>query len=223
YTNGYDDSKWASIPVPGNWELNGYGIPIYTNIKYPFPVNPPFINHRFAPVGTYRHHFTIPEDWSGKDVWIHFASVSGAMYLYVNGHEVGFNKASKLPAEFNITPYLNAGSNTLALQVFRWHDGSYLEDQDMWRLTGIERDVFLLAKNKTRIEDFGIVADLDKFYKTGLLTVSAKLKNPDRRKISVEVKLSDIKNRVIKKAAKIVTSGTLANFSELKINNVESW
>lgn len=223
YIAGYDDSRWGTIPVPGNWELNGYGIPIYTNIKYPFPVNPPFIDHQFAPVGTYRYSFSIPEGWSDKDVWLHFGSVSGAMYLYVNGHAAGLSKASKLPAEFNITPYLKAGTNTLALQVFRWHDGSYLEDQDMWRLTGIERDVLLVAKNKTRIEDFGVVADLDETCKTGLLTVNVKLKNPDLRKISVETKLYDAAGGCIIQASKASVHGTIAGFSTLKIKNVKTW
>ncbi|GAB3427277.1 beta-galactosidase, LacZ type [Niabella aquatica] len=223
YTPLYNDSAWGTMPVPGNWELNGYGIPIYTNIKYPFPVNPPFIDHQFAPVGTYRYHFNIPENWSGKDVWIHFGSVSGAMYLYINGHAVGFSKASKLPAEFNITSYLKAGSNMLALQVFRWHDGSYLEDQDMWRLTGIERDVWLVAKNKTRIEDFGIVTDLDRTYKTGMLTVNVKLKNPDRRKLSVDAKLYDIAGGLIKVASKKSVSDLLIGFPNLTVKNIRTW
>lgn len=223
YIAGYDDSRWGTIPVPGNWELNGYGIPIYTNIKYPFPVNPPFIDHQFAPVGTYRYSFGVPKSWNDKEVWLHFGSVSGAMYLYINGHAAGFSKASKLPAEFNITPYLKAGANMLALQVFRWHDGSYLEDQDMWRLTGIERDVWLVAKNKTRMEDFGVSADLDEAYKTGLLTINVKLKNPDLRKLSVDAKLYDAAGRSILQAPEASVHGTMAGFSTLKIKNVKAW
>jgi beta-galactosidase len=102
FAPAFDDKNWSNIAVPGNWEVNGFGIPIYTNIIYPFPKNPPFIDHKFAPVGTYRTGFTVPADWKGKDVILHFGSVTGAMYLYINGQEVGFTKASKLPAEFNI-------------------------------------------------------------------------------------------------------------------------
>ncbi|HVZ26153.1 MAG TPA: hypothetical protein VG842_08870, partial [Sediminibacterium sp.] len=115
YRPDFNDAAWKTIPVPGNWELNGFGIPIYTNIIYPFPKNPPHIDHHFAPVGTYRTHFTVPAGWAGKDVILHFGSVTGAMYVYVNGQPVGLSKASKTPAEFNIRPYLKAGQNLLAV------------------------------------------------------------------------------------------------------------
>jgi len=180
YEPGFDDRDWKDIAVPGNWETNGFGIPIYTNIVYPFPKNPPFIDHKFAPVGTYRTNFTIPESWSEKDVILHFGSVTGAMYLYINGKEVGFSKASKLPAEFNITKYLRAGNNSLAAQVYRWHDGSYLEDQDFWRLTGIERDVYMVAKNKLAVNDFEIIADLDEKYINGLFAAKVHLDNREK-------------------------------------------
>nr|WP_240534766.1 sugar-binding domain-containing protein [Pedobacter aquae] len=109
----FDDSQWKTIKVPGNWEMNGFGIPIYTNIIYPFPKNPPFIDHAFNPVGTYRKDFTIPENWEGKQTYIHFGSISGAMYLYINGQEVGLTKASKTPAEFNITKFLKKEKTAL--------------------------------------------------------------------------------------------------------------
>lgn len=191
YAPELDDRQWHSIPVPGNWELHGFGLPIYTNIIYPFPKNPPFIDRAFSPVGTYRKTFTVPEDWKGREVILHFGSVTGAMYVYVNGQEVGFSKVSKTPAEFNITRFLKPGENLLALQVFRWHDGSYLEDQDFWRLTGIERDVYLEAKNKTRIRDFFIDATLDKTYKTGLLSVSLDLVNPNKENLTATAYLYD--------------------------------
>jgi beta-galactosidase len=191
YKTDFNDAAWKTIPVPGNWELNGFGLPIYTNIIYPFPKNPPFIAHKFAPVGTYRMNFTVPEDWNGKDVIIHFGSVTGAMYLYINGQPVGFSKASKTPAEFNITKYLSNGNNVLAAQVFRWHDGSYLEDQDFWRLTGIERDVYLYAKNKISIKDFEIIADLDARYTNGLFNANIQIDNPGNEQAAAFIDVID--------------------------------
>ncbi|HTM97639.1 MAG TPA: hypothetical protein VL088_02795, partial [Pedobacter sp.] len=144
YKTTLDDSGWANLKVPSNWELNGFGIPIYTNITYPHPKNPPFIGPD-NPVGTYRKTFTVPENWDEKVVMLHFGSISGCAFIYVNGIKVGMTKASKTPAEFNITKHLKRGQNLLAVEVFRWHDGSYLEDQDFWRLSGIERNVYLTA------------------------------------------------------------------------------
>ncbi|MDE3251798.1 MAG: DUF4981 domain-containing protein [Bacteroidota bacterium] len=191
YRTDFSDKEWKTIPVPGNWELNGFGIPIYTNIVYPFPKNPPFIDHHFAPVGTYRKKITVPENWTGKQILLHFGSVTGAMYVYLNGKEVGFSKASKTPAEFDITPWVHSGDNTLALQVFRWHDGSYLEDQDFWRLTGIERDVYLEATNRESIIDMDLRAGLDKTYVNGDFSAKIAIRNPGRQKLSVSVALFD--------------------------------
>ena len=137
----YDDSDWATIPVPSNWELQGYGIPIYTNVLYPFPPDPPRIPHDNNPVGSYRHGFTISKSWIGRRVYIRFGGVSSAFYLWVNRSPVGYSQDSFSGAEFDITPYVQAGQNVLAVEVYRWCDGSYLEDQDMWRLSGIFRDV----------------------------------------------------------------------------------
>lgn len=221
HTPNFDDSKWKFIPVPGNWELNGFGIPIYTNIIYPFPKNPPFINHQFAPVGTYRTNFSIPDNWENKEVIIHFGSVTGAMYLYINGKEVGFSKASKLPAEFNITQYLKKGNNVLAAQVFRWHDGSYLEDQDFWRLTGIERDVFLVAKHKISIQDFHLKGDLDTSYKNGLFSSLIQIKNPTKQTINTSITLIDKEGRTILSKTKKIND-TQVEFSSI-INDVKTW
>lgn len=223
YRSDYNDTGWGSIPVPGNWELSGYGIPIYTNIRYPFPVNPPFIDHGFAPVGTYRRHFNIPDTWKDKEVLLNFGSVSGAMYVYINGKAVGFNKASKLPAVFNITRFVKPGENTIALQVFRWHDGSYLEDQDMWRLTGIERDVVLEAKNTTRVEDFHVVADLDKMYQAGMLSLEVKLNNRQKRQLRVDVELYDQQGKRIWQNSKPATAAKLVSFQTPKIDNIKKW
>ena len=143
YRPEYDVRPWDDIPVPSNWQLRGYGIPIYTNITYPFVKNPPYILHDNAPVGSYRRTLTIPDNWSGRQVFLHFDGVESAMYVWINGDKVGYSEDSRTPAEFNITKFLRPGENTLAVEVYRWSDGSYLEDQDFWRLSGIYRDVYL--------------------------------------------------------------------------------
>ena len=175
YASDLNDQKWADIAVPSNWELKGFGTPIYTNIVYPFPKNPPFIGPD-NPVGTYRRWFTIPENWAGNEILLHFGSITGYAKVYVNGKSAGMTKASKSPAEFNITRLLKKGNNLIAVQVFRWHDGSYLEDQDFWRLSGIERDVYLQAVPKTTIWDFFLKADLDKDYKNGIFSAAVDLR-----------------------------------------------
>ncbi|MCX2476677.1 DUF4981 domain-containing protein [Pedobacter sp. MC2016-05] len=175
YREDINDQLWANIPVPSNWELNGFGIPIYTNITYPHPKNPPFIGEN-NPVGTYRKSFAVPADWKNQETFIHFGSISGCAFIYVNGKRVGMTKAAKTPAEFNITPFLKAGNNQLAVQVFRWHDGSYLEDQDFWRLSGIERDVYLFSLPKLTIWDFFLKGDLDANYKNGVFSADIDLR-----------------------------------------------
>jgi beta-galactosidase len=212
----FDDSQWKTIKVPGNWEMNGFGIPIYTNIIYPFPKNPPYIDHAFNPVGTYRKDFTIPENWEGKQTYIHFGSVSGAMYLYINGQEVGLTKASKTPAEFNITKYLKKGKNTIAAQVFRWHDGSYLEDQDFWRLSGIERDVYIFAKNDFSITDFSVKADLDNSYKDGLFKVDvafSSFKKELSKNYQAVVQLYDAQQKLVIEQSKNIDNNLSSDFS----------
>ncbi|WP_442590790.1 glycoside hydrolase family 2 TIM barrel-domain containing protein [Pedobacter sp. AW31-3R] len=193
YRADINDALWANITVPSNWELNGFGIPIYTNITYPHPNNPPFIGEN-NPVGTYRKTFTVPAGWKNKETFIHFGSISGCAFIYVNGKKVGMTKASKTPAEFNITPFLKEGDNQLAVQVFRWHDGSYLEDQDFWRLSGIERDVYLYALEKLSVWDFFLKGDLDGSYKNGLFSADIELRKFSGNKVSsgvVTVTLSD--------------------------------
>lgn len=175
YTPNFNDANWRSLQVPSNWELNGAGIPIYTNIIYPFPKNPPYVGED-NPVGTYRKTFTIPSNWSNHQVILHFGSITGAAFVYINGSKVGISKAAKTAAEFNITPYVKSGQNVLAVQVFRWHDGSYLEDQDFWRLTGIERDVFVYALPTLSIWDFFLNADLDSEYTNGLFNGTIQLR-----------------------------------------------
>ncbi|MGE5944572.1 MAG: glycoside hydrolase family 2 TIM barrel-domain containing protein [Flavobacteriales bacterium] len=180
----FDDSKWDEIPVPGNWEMYGYGYPHYTNVVYPFEKNPPFIKVSQNSVGSYITYFELDDTWLDREVYIQLGSVKSGYYLWVNGNKVGYNQDSKLPAEFNITPYLKKGSNKLAVKVFKFTDGSYLEDQDFWRLSGIQRDVFLFARPKTHISDFFSKALLDANYENGVFTLETKIKNTSTKKVS---------------------------------------
>ncbi len=195
YKPEFDVSDWDEIPVPSNWEVEGYGIPIYVNHQYEFahyktpvsdeiefvdkiyPKNPGQVPHDYNPVGSYRREFTVPDNWVGRQVFIQFGAVKSAMYLWVNGQKVGYSQGSKTPAEWDITKYLKKGNNILAVEVYRWSDGSYLECQDFWRISGIERDVFLYSTPKVRVLDFFVKADLDDNYKNGLLSLDVDLKN----------------------------------------------
>ncbi|MGD9420124.1 MAG: glycoside hydrolase family 2 TIM barrel-domain containing protein [Verrucomicrobiota bacterium JB025] len=156
----FDASAWGTIAVPSSWELKGHGQPIYTNETYPYTPNPPFID-RTNPVGSYLRDFEVPGGWDDQRIVLHFGGVSSAFYVWVNGEKVGYSQGSRLPAEFDVTNHVKAGKNRLAVQVFRWSDGSYLEDQDMWRLSGIHREVMLLAQPKIALNDFFVKASAD--------------------------------------------------------------
>ncbi len=175
----FDDSTWASIRVPANPEIEGYGIPIYTNINYPWKIaDPPFIpadslNH----VSAYRRTFTVPPAWNGREVFLTFDGVNSFFYLWVNGEKVGFSKDTRTPSTFRLTPYLRPGENLLAVEVFRWNDGSYLEDQDFWRLSGIMRNVSLWSTPSLHVRDFTVRTDLDAGYRDATLNVTAEARN----------------------------------------------
>jgi len=175
----YDDDNWDLIRVPANWELSGYGIPIYVNIAYEFTKNPnpPELPQDYNPVGMYRTGFHVPESWKDMDIHLFFGAVKSAFYLYVNGRYIGYSQGSKTPAEFDITPYILPGENLLALEVYRWSAGSWLECQDFWRISGIERDVMLLALPKLRISDVFVHAGLINDFKDGHLNVEMSILN----------------------------------------------
>ena len=191
FTPDFDASGWQQIPVPSCWELQGYGVPIYVNYIFPFkanaPPNPPSVldtpptNYtsylQRDPVGSYRRYFQVPENWQGRRVLLHFAGVGSAMYIWVNGQRVGFSKNSRNPAEFDITEQLKPGRNLLAVEVYRWSDGSYLEDQDMWRLSGIFRDVFLYTTPEVTVWDFEVQPELDAALTNANVALSYKLRN----------------------------------------------
>lgn len=173
YKINFDDSKWVNFKVPANWEFNGYGIPIYTNVGYDFTYrpNPPDIPDNNNPVGSYRKKIQIPNDWDGKKVYIHVGAFKSAFYIWVNGNFVGYSEDGKLEAEFDITNFVKPGENLIAMEGYRYSDGSFLECQDMWRVSGITRDVYLFARPQINIWDFKSVATLDNNYKNGQFSV----------------------------------------------------
>ena len=188
----YDSAAWASIPVPSNWQMHGYGYAHYCNITYPFPKNAPYVPEDYNPVGQYKRSFNIPENWSKKEVYLNFGAVKSAFYVWINGQKVGYSQGSKLPAEFNITKYLKEGANELAVEVYQFSDASYIEDQDFWRLAGIERDVYLHARSPFMIHDFFAKSILDKSYTNGVLDLNITLKNKGLPKTGkLQVKLYD--------------------------------
>lgn len=187
YLDSFDDSSWDNFQVPANWEFNNtgktYGYPIYVNhpyefgVRHPDPQTLPAIPADYNPVGSYRRSFTLPDNWNNRQVFIHLGAVKSAFYIWINGQYVGYGEDAKLESEFDITPYVRKGNNTVALQVYRWSDGSYLECQDFWRISGIERDVYLYATPKLDIRDFKIVSRLDDQYKDGVLSLTAEVNN----------------------------------------------
>ena len=191
WKTGFNDKGWNDIPVPGVWELHGYGDPIYVNIGYAwrnqFENNPPYVPTENNHVGSYRKEITVPASWKGKDIIAHFGSVTSNMYLWVNGKYVGYSEDSKLEAEFNLTPYLKPGQkNLIAFQVFRWCDGTYLEDQDFFRYSGVGRDCYLYARDKKRIEDIRVTPDLDGEYKNGSLNIALTLKGSGKVNLTLK-------------------------------------
>lgn len=181
---GFDISGWSRIKVPGNWELQGFDIPHYVNIEYVFPANQPFLPDDYNPVGSYRREFSVPEGWNDQQVILHIGAVNSAYYVWINGKRAGYSEDAKLPAEFDVTALLRPGRNTIAIEAYRFSDGSYLEDQDMWSLSGIERDVFLFARAPEHIADLRIDAGLAADNVTGRLAVAVDLSKPALAKSS---------------------------------------
>jgi beta-galactosidase len=177
YQMQFNDVSWRSILVPGNWEMQGYGDPVFRNIAQPFQADPPRIPHDYNPVGSYRKHFTLPANWKDKQVFLHFEAATSASFVWMNGQEVGFNEGANEPAEYNITPYLKPGDNLVAVSVYKYSAGSYLEDQDFWRLAGIFRDVYLLATPGVHLRDYFVTTDLDGDYRDAQLRIAAELSN----------------------------------------------
>lgn len=257
FTVKYKDQDWDDFAVPSNWEFKGYGTPIYVNHPYEFstsPIantsdeyvaskdpskfpNPPNIPHNNTPVGQYRRKFTVPETWKGRKTIVHLGAVKSAFYLWVNGQKVGYSEDSKLEAEFDISKYIKYGEvgNTIALEVYRFSDGSYLECQDMWRISGIEREVFLYSTSKVKIRDYFVKPNLDATYTNGQLGLDLSIENNSKialKKWKVTVEITDIANKTlvnedvkIEVAAPVMPelkTEKIINFSKF-INDIKPW
>lgn len=215
FRENYDVSDWEDIEVPGTWQMQGHGMPIYRNSVYPQrafmdKIHPPLVPKEYNPVGSYRTTFTVPKNWDGRQTFIHFGGVKSGFYLWINGEKVGYSEGSMTPAEFNITPFLKEGENTLAAQVIRWTDGSWLEDQDMWRFAGIYRDVFMYSMPEVYIQDFFVNAPLDRDYKHGELEVEVEVRNNSNDHIDrqqVEVLLFDEDGNQVEQLTGITSEG----------------
>ncbi len=188
YKSTFNVSDWQNILVPGNWELQGYGTPIYVE-KSPILPDPSMIPDDDNPVGSYRKTFNIPAEWLNRKIYIHFGAVNSAFYIWINGERVGYSQGSKLPAEFDITRYIRAGENLLAVEVYRWSDGSFLEDQDFWRLSGIDRDVYLYARPNYQIKDFFAVSDIQNNFRDGVLDLAIDLENLNPREETMHLEI----------------------------------
>lgn len=231
FKEDYDVSDWDDFKVPANWEFNGYGIPIYVNIQYEWTKepNPPHVPHDYNPVGCYKRTFELPADWQDKEIFIHFGAVKSAFYVWINGKYVGYSQGSKTPAEWDITKFVRPGKNSVALKVFRWSDGSYLECQDFWRISGIERDVYLFATPKVRIRDFFVKTDFDENYQNANLTVELDLVQHlpkyTKKAYQVSMQLLDEKNNVVIEQTKQIEfnqSETSENLSAF-VKNPRKW
>ncbi len=217
----YDDSEWDKLPVPGQWELYGYGRPIYVNVQYPwsnfFQTNPPHVPIQRNNVGSYRRTITVPADWKGKQIIAHFGSVTSNIYLWVNGKFVGYSEDAKLATEFDLTKYLKPGKeNLIAFQVFRWCDGSYLEDQDFFRLSGVARECYLYARNKKQIKDIRVTPDLDAQYTDGTLAIDLDLQGNG----TVELTLADAEGNIV---ANTTVKGSGKQKAEIKMASPNKW
>ena len=211
FTKDFDDGDWDDLAVPSSWQMHGYGHPHYTNVIYPFPVDPPRVPTE-NPTGSYRRSFSIPENWADKQIILRFDGVDSAFYVWVNGKQVGFSKGSRIPSEFDITSFVKAGENVLAVRVYQWSDGSYCEDQDMWWLSGIFRDVSLIARPKTHIADVRVRTSLDESNTDAALSIHVDVANPSAG-LAACAALKDKGAEIARESA--VVSGSTADISIL--------
>lgn len=227
YKKDYNVSDWDTITVPSNWQMKGYGYSIYTNIKYPFPKNAPFIPHDNNPVGSYKKTFNLNPSWKDQKIYICFEAVNSAFYIWVNGKKIGYSEGSKTPVTFDITEHVSSGDNNLAVEVYRWCDGSYLEDQDFWRLSGIERDVYIYALEQVHLKDIKVNATLDTLtYSKGNLNVKVETESvlKNENVILETVLLDDRKEMVsLKKKFRIDTSNIVSTSFSKKDLDILPW
>lgn len=214
FQENYNTSNWADIPVPSNWEVQGYDHPIYLDEKYAFDTQWPAAPQEYNPVGSYRRNFEVPVGWlGGQRIFLHLGAVNSAVYVWVNGRQVGYSEDSKTPAEFDVTDYVRAGANSLSLQVFRWCDGSYLEAQDMLKVSGIERDIYLFCRPSIAVYDFFVKAGLDNDYQHGILDLSVQLRR---------LALNAPKNGIVEIALLDDQKGLKTIYSDIRHFNIDS-
>ncbi|GGF68468.1 glycoside hydrolase family 2 TIM barrel-domain containing protein [Wenyingzhuangia marina] len=223
----YNDTAWDDFKIPANWDVNGYGYPVYTNTTYDFDniitVNPPIVPISYNPVGIYRKEITIDESWKKQTILLHVGAAKSNLTVWVNGKYVGYGEDSKLPQEYNITSFVKPGKNTLVLKVIKWNDGSYLECQDFWRMSGITRDTYLYARNHTHLVDFEITPDLDKTYTDGTLEIKTTFSGIKKKnKYQLEVQLKNNDDFIASKSFKI-NDETLNNSLQFKVSNPKKW
>ncbi|MAZ28232.1 MAG: beta-galactosidase subunit alpha [Cytophagaceae bacterium] len=220
------ETDWDKIPVPSNWQMHGYGIPIYTNTIYPFDTNEQKAPQKNNPVGSYKTDFDVPVDWEGRKTYLHFDGVDSAFYVWVNGIQVGYSQGSRTPAEFDITKYLKRGDNELAVEVYRWSDGSYLEDQDFWRLSGIFRDVYLWSTPQDHMRNFKVKSSLDNKFKNGIFSLSGEIKSDSKKALNIAYKLIDSTGKQVaqdKITKNFEENKNEFNFPEINISKVTQW
>ena len=225
YREEFDVSRWNDITVPSNWELEGYGYPIYVNVPYPFEIDEPNVPTEDNPVGSYRRTVDVPAIWLDQQVFIEFGAVSSAFYLWINGEYVGYSEGSKTPSEFNATRYLRPGENTIAVEVYRWSTGSYLEDQDFWSLSGIQRDENLFVRPNARVRDFFVLAGLENDYADGVLQLEIDLVNDgDTVAETLAVELRGTDGVIHADAAALsLAPGASSHVFTATLPNVEQW
>jgi beta-galactosidase len=226
----YNVNTWEDISVPSSWQLEGYGQPIYTNVKHPFPdPQPPVAPRDNNPVGSYRRTFTLPDTWNDGQIILHFDGVKSAFFIWINGKKVGYSQGSMTPAEFNITSYLLPGENSIAAQVFRWSDAAFIEDQDFWRLSGIYRDVYLMHVPDVHIRHYKAIAELTDNYQNGLLSLTTDLSNytSSPKRVLLKASLFDPAQReigVIRSIEHKLSPNTEKKLDFfLEVNNISQW
>ncbi|MEM7279766.1 MAG: glycoside hydrolase family 2 TIM barrel-domain containing protein, partial [Pseudomonadota bacterium] len=225
YKPDVDVSEWKEIPVPSNWERHGYSYPIYINVPYPFEIDEPNVPVDDNPVGSYRRDFSVPASWDGEQIFLQFGAVSSAFYVWINGEYVGYSEGSKTESEFDVSQVVRSGNNTIAVEVYRWSTGSYLEDQDFWSLSGIQRDVSLYARPKTRVRDFFVKPSLGEKPATGDLSIEFSIANdgPDRS-LPLQIELLDGNKSILRRETSVQASSGETSYSlSAQIDAIRPW
>lgn len=223
----FNDASWDNFKIPASWDVNGYGYPVYVNTTYDFDYlmapNPPFVPTNYNPTGIYRREITVDKSWEGKDIFLHIGAAKSNLTVWVNGVYVGYGEDGKLPSEFNLNKYIKAGKNSIVLKVMKWNDGSYLECQDMWRMSGITRDSYLVARNKVHLKDYEISPDLDASYVNGTLKITTEFSDLNKKdSYTFEVQLKD-NRKVIDSKSTILSAETKKTAFDFAVNNPKKW